>query len=370
METATTNRPTGPELVQWVRNDFPGFTPGTRAAHTVGIGVSGTFTPSNAIARYCVAEHFNDGPHQVIARFSNGSGLDTERDLHTDARGLAVKFFRGQERETDLVSMTLPVFFVRNGADFDGFSKVSVPVPVDELRLSWWQRFKLDLQLRKPPAPPPDDVQRAIDPEHLTAYSKDHPEAKTAVGALAGLITPVSYARATYHGVHTFVMTGPDGREHAVRYHWEPFLGVRGVTPAERKVLPNDYLHHDLRRRLHDGTINFVLNVAIGEAGDRFDDPTHIWQVQRRRIVAGILTLDHVFADQEDDCERVSYNPGRLISGFGPSGDELLQARRRAYEASCTERKGQGCPIFGPTIDLRDRVDVTDGDVPASADVD
>ncbi len=346
MTDTVTSGATGKELVEWTERDFPGRTPGTRAAHTVGIGASGTFTPSSVVADFCVADQFTGGPTPVIARFSNGSGLDTEHDLHTDARGLAVKFHRGAENETDLVAMTLPVFFVSDGERFDDFSKISVPVPVDELRLSWWDRFKLALQLRQPPAPPPDDVAAAISPEHLTAYANAHPEAKTAVAALAGLITPISYARATYHGVHTFMATAPDGRVRPIRYHWEPFLGVRGVTPAEREVLPNDYLHHDLRRRLATGSISFTLNFAIGDAGDRVDDPTHLWQVQRRRISAGVLTLDRILDDQEANCEKVSYNPARLIDGFEASDDKLLAARARAYAYSCGQREGTGCPVF------------------------
>jgi catalase len=350
MGVSTTKRqsePTGKQLVEWTENDFPGRTPGTRAAHTTGIGASGTFTPSPVIANFCTAPQFNSGVIPVLARFSNGSGLKEEHDLHTDARGLAVKFFRGTDDEADMVAMTLPLFFVRNGADFEALSKASVPVPVRKLRIRWWQQLLLDLQLKVPPAAPPTDVDTAIDPAHLTEFAKRHPEAKSAVAALSGLVNPTSYGRAAYHGVHAFRMTGPDGVERPVRYTWEPFLGVRSVTEDQKQTLPNDHLHRDLRARLAAGTISFALQFTVGEQGDDTTDPTTPWPVRRPRITGGVLKLDAVVADQEADQERVSYNPTRTLAGFVPFDDDLLiQARGAAYRYSCEQRGGSGCPVM------------------------
>jgi catalase len=350
MGVSTPNKqrePTGEQLVEWTRNDFPGYTEKTRAAHTVGIGVSGTFTPSLVIQNYCTAPQFNRGAIDVLARFSNGSGLADERDLHTDARGLAVKFFRGTDHEADMIAMTLPLFFVRNGADFEELSKMSVPVDVRKLRIRWWQKLLLDLQLKVPPEAPPSDVERAIDPAQLTKFARKHPEAKSAVAALSGLVNPTSYGRAAYHGVHAFRMTGPDGVERPVRYQWEPFLGVRSVTPEQKKTLPNDHLHHDLRARLAEAPISFALQITVGEQSDDPTDPTTAWPVQRTRITGGVLRLDTVVADQVDDQERVSYNPTRTLPGFVPfPGDLLIQARGEAYRASCEQREGSGCPVM------------------------
>jgi catalase len=341
------SEPTGEQLVEWTERDFPGRTPGTRAAHSTGIGVTGTFTPSPVIANYCTARQFNAGVIPVLARFSNGSGLKEEHDLHTDARGLAVKFFRGTPDEADMVAMTLPLFFVRNGADFEELSKVSVPVPVRKLRLRWWQKLLLDLQLKVPPADPPSDVDTAIDPAHLTGFAKRYPEAKSAVAALSGLVNPTSYGRAAYHGVHAFRMTGPDGVERPVRYQWEPFLGVRSVTEEQKKTLPNDHLHRDLRSRLAEDSISFALQIMVGEQSDDPTDPTRPWPVQRTRITAGVLKLSALVADQFEDQERVSYNPTRTLDGFVPYEDDLLiQARGEAYRYSCEQRKGSGCPVI------------------------
>ena len=60
--------------------------------HTVGIGVTGCFQPSDVAARYSVAEQFAGGRIPVTVRFSNGSGSPVERDNVLDARGMATKF--------------------------------------------------------------------------------------------------------------------------------------------------------------------------------------------------------------------------------------------------------------------------------------
>lgn len=346
-DTRTLHEPSGEELVEWTERDFPGRTPGTRVAHTVGIGASGVFLPSEVIADHTVARQFNSGPVDVLARFSNGSGLHSEHDLHTDARGLAVKFFHGTDHETDMVAMTLPVFFVRNGADFQALSDASVPVPVGKIGFPWWKNLWRSLQLKQPPAPPPQDAERAIDPMRLVRFAREHQEAKSAIAALSGLVNPTSYGRATYHGVHTFVMTGPDGVRRPVRYRWEPFLGVRSVTAEqlEDSTLPNDHLHRDLRQRLAHGSISFALEILVGEQSDDTSDPTTAWPVQRRRITGGILRLDHVLEDQLHDQELLSYNPTRTSEGFEPSPDDLLlQARGRAYRYS-SEQRGATDPM-------------------------
>lgn len=338
---------TGQQLVEWTERDFPGRTPGRRVAHTVGIGVTGTFVPSDVIRSFSVAPVFNSGVQPVLVRFSNGSGLADERDLHTDAHGLAIKFFRGDpEREHDMVAMNMPAFFVKTGADFEEFSEASIPVPVEELRISRLRRFGMMLQLKQPPDPPPSDVSLAISPAKLVAYARRHPESKAAIAALGTLVSPVSYGRACYQGIHAFMARDSKGIVRPARYQWDPLLGVRGVSDEERKSLPDDYLHRDLRSRLERDVIRFTLQITLGEQGDDATDPTTHWPVARRRITAGVLTLDQLVADQQHDQELVSFNPARTHDGFDVSDDDLLWARKLAYEYSCSNRHGHGCPVM------------------------
>ena len=282
--------PTGAELVEWTRRAFPGCSAGTRAAHAVGQGVRGTFMPSEVVSDYCIAPMFNRGPVDVIARFSNGSGMAKRRDTDGDARGLAVKFFEGTDEETDLVAMTLLLFFVNQPGAFDPFTTASVPVPVADLEYSFMDKLKMALRVQPEPNPPDPGLVDALSPEKLVAYTRDHHEAKTAVAALGGLVKPVSYARATYHGVHTFMITAPDGRVRPVRYRWAPTLGVDGITTPKRMSSHTTISRRRLEARLARTTISFTLNFIVGESHDPIDDPTVPFPVNRPRISAGVLT--------------------------------------------------------------------------------
>jgi len=328
----------GEQLVEWTRRAFPDRAPNTRAAHATGISVKGTFRPSPTGAALCTAQFLNRGPIEVLGRFSNGSGRAQQRDRDQDARGLALKFFAGTRDEMDLVAMTLALFFVDRPEDFEEFSLVSMPVPREEFEVSWWEKIKLSAQLKLPPEMPPTDLDEDLSPARLVEYAKQHPECKTAIGMLAGLIKPVSLGRATYHGVHTFRVVDPSGLSRPIRYKWSPVTGSQdlGDNVGERD---QQYLHEELRDRLAREPIRFTLNFLMGDQGDPLDRPTALWPVARRRINAGSLEIREVLDDQ-DDCERTGYNPTRVGGGFELSDDPVLSARGDAYTASWNDRDG------------------------------
>ena len=151
----------------------------------------------------------------------------------------------------------------------------------------------------------------------------------------------MSYARASYHAVHTFMVTAPDGVRRPVRFSWQPVAGVRNTDPT---AAPRDkYLFEELENRLRRWPARFLLMMTIGEAGDALDDPTKPWPATRIRVVMGTLTLIKVAEDQDADGERISFNPCRLAPGIEVSGDPILEARLGAYEVS-REMRG-GCPF-------------------------
>jgi catalase len=91
--------------------------------------------------------------------------------------------------------------------------------------------------------------------------------------------------------------------------------------------------------------VEFLLLMTIGETGDAFDDPTIPWPARRVRVTMGTLTLTKVAADQSADCEKISFNPCRLVPGIALSNDPILAARRDAYEVSREMRGGTQCPF-------------------------
>lgn len=339
----------GEELVELTKKGFPQRREGSRAAHSHGIGVVGTFVPGDSIREWCTSVQFNSGAVSVLGRFSNGSGSATGRDNHVDARGLAVKFFRGSDQECDMVAMTLQTFFISHEDNFAALIDASMPVPIAELRQTWWQRTKGKLALQAPAPVLPTDVDELLSSQKLVQFSVEHPEAKTAVSQVGGLINPNSYGRATYHGVHTFMITDAQGTPRPIRYRWTPQLGSRGEGDLKKHFERSPtYLRDDLERRLeHGDEIKFTLEFIFGEAGDPLYDATRAWSIERRRLNVGELRITGLAADQHGDSERVSFNPGRLIEGFGPSPDPLLAARARAYLTGARERGAEG-RVFEP----------------------
>jgi catalase len=88
--------------------------PGVRAAHSKGICVTGTFTPSPDAPERSKAPQFAK-PVPIIGRFSLGGGNPQAPDNAQDnVRGLAVHFDFGKGANSDLVMISAPVFFVKS----------------------------------------------------------------------------------------------------------------------------------------------------------------------------------------------------------------------------------------------------------------
>lgn len=351
MDAGSTQQPVegdglGRRLVTATKEDFPHWRPGTRAAHSHGIGAVGWFEASEVGQQRCVAKHFSGDRIPVLIRFSNGSGERREMDRATDARGLAVKFFAGTSDETDLVAMSLPVFFVRRPEDFIAFSKVGIPAPGRPA--GWLTRLRDDLRLLPARAPNPYDNPLAPRTAALMRWADEHAESKGPIAALGSLVTPSSYARCAYHGVHTFVVRDAGGVPTAVRYSWWP---VQGVRPADRTTagLPEDYLHEELRRRLRRGPFELCLQFLVAEIGDAVDDPTTaLDHNHRRRLIAGRLVVTGL-AGNGAGCEPLRFEPTRLIDGFEASDDRILAARGLAYRVSADDRHANDVPDLSRT---------------------
>ncbi len=327
-------------LVEAVISDFPDHKQGTRPVHTIGIGVDGYFVASDTARSFCIAEHFGGQRVPVSVRFSNGSGSPVEHDGWSDVRGMATRFHLRHDGATDLIAMTLGEFFAPTVENFFAFSKAAQQTPVK--KESPWRKL-LDMLQLKQPLRDPYPGQTASGDAGTLAYANRHRFAQLGVFQAGTIGAPVSYARATYHAVHTFVVIAPDGVRRSVRFSWQPVAGVLNINP---KLPPVDkYLHQELEDRLQQWPAEFMLNMAIGEDGDALDDPTQPWPAKRVRVVMGTLTLTNVAADQAAASERISFNPCRLLPGIEASGDPILHARRDAYEVSREMRGGVACPF-------------------------
>ncbi len=294
------------ERIVDVMNEIHGVHPGFRAVHAKGSCCRGTFVPTPEAAELCIAAHFlQEVP--VTVRFSNGSGRPTRADGARDERGMAVKFHLPDGGTTDIVSLTIPVFFVRTPETFLAFLEAQRPDP---------ETGKPDL-------------------ERVGAFINDHPETQNAVGFAAFSMAPASFANCTFHGIHSFVLIAPDGTRRFVRYRWVPQAGPATLSDEETRALGRDYLHEELHRRLGSNPIVFELLLQVAEEHDDPIDPTTPWPEERKFIPAGRLTITE-FSGKE--CDPMIFDPTRVVEGIECSDDPILHARSVAYGVSFERR--------------------------------
>lgn len=288
-------------------NAIHGTHPGFRAVHAKGLCCKGSFEATPEAASLCTAAHLQGAEVPVTVRFSNGSGRPTRADGARDERGMAIKFHLPDGVTTDMVSLTLPVFFVRTPEDFFAFLQAQQPDP---------ETGKPDL-------------------EKVGAFINDHPETQNAVGFAAFSMAPASVANSTFNGVHAFRITGPDGTRRFIRYRWVPDAGSATLTDDETRALGRDYLRDDLVRRLDSGSIGYELQFQLAEEQDDPNDPTTPWPEERTLVAGGRLTVAKFVGDE---CEAMIFDPGRLIDGIERSDDPILHARSGAYSVSFERR--------------------------------
>jgi catalase len=287
---------------------------GHRAAHARGSLLAGTFTASRDAATVSRAAHFSGDPVRVTVRFSNGSGNPEDPDGHRlEGRGLATKFYLPDDTTTDIVALTLPVFFVRTAADVLAFLKARVPDP----------------ETGHP------------DGEKIGAFLAAHPETQQALGLiLPSLGAPDSYATCTYNSLHAFNFVDADGAKRAGRYRWVPEAEGRMLDEDESRERSWDYLQADLRERLEEGPVVFRLWVRLAEDGDPLDDPTQPWPEERQSVELGRLAIEGFETTRERDGDVLVFDPTRVTDGIELTDDEILRTRADVYAESVLFRSG------------------------------
>ncbi|HJT38108.1 MAG TPA: catalase family peroxidase [Actinomycetota bacterium] len=280
---------------------------GVRAAHARGTCARGTFTATPAAKTLTRAPHMQGDPIPVTVRFSNGTGNPLHPDRRKDGRGMAVKFHLPSGKQTDMVGITLPVFFVKTADAF----------------LELQDALSLDPATGKP------------DPARSIAFAQAHPEAVPGFQAVLTFEPPASYAQLVYRGLHAFKYVNAAGEQRFIRYRWEPEAGVASLTEDEAKALPELYLRDELEGRLKEGPVAFRLHVQIGTGEDATDDPTVPWPVEREDVDVGRLELREI----TDDCDEMLFDPTFVVDGIEVSDDEILRARSGAYAVSFKRRR-------------------------------
>ena len=293
-------------------NEISGAHPGHRAAHAKGTLCAGTFEALPAASALTRAEHMQGGSCRATVRFSNGGGDPNIPDYANEGRGMAVKIYLANGERTDMVALSLPMFFARNPEDFLEFTRV-----------------------RKPdPATGEPDLQR------VGAWLGEHPEAVPAIQAAVTAAPPASYATVLYNGIHSFRYVNSAGEGRFARFRWEPDAGVESLSMEDARARGATYLQDEILARLADGPAAFTLVLVLAEPDDPVDDPTVAFPEERETVAVGRLELTGPETERERDGDVLVFDPMRLVDGIEPSGDEILRFRPHAYSESVARRTG------------------------------
>ena len=292
--------------------DIYGRHDGTRATHAKGTLCAATFTATPAAAGLSRAGHLQGSPVDARVRFSNGSGSPSAPDGAVDGRGMAVTFTLPDGSATDIVALTLPVFFVRTPEDFLAFTRARKPDP---------ETGQPDLAKVGP-------------------FLEAHPEALPAIQATLGAGPPASYLECTYNALHAFRLVNADDEGTWVRWVLEPDAPGEGLTSEDAAAREPDYLQTDLGQRLGAAPAGFTLVAVIAQDGDPLDDPTAAWPEDRERVAVGRLELTGLAFDREQDGDILVFDPTRVVDGLECSDDPILHARSWAYSESVLRRTG------------------------------
>jgi catalase len=299
-------------------NALSGKHDGFRAAHAKGTLCAGTFTAAPGAADLTRAAHMQGEPVRVTVRFSNGSGDPGAPDHdRRDGRGMAVKFYLPDGSTTDVVAITIPVFFVRTPEEFLDFTH----------------------------AREPDRETGEMDMEKIGAFVSSHPATAAALQLiLPSLVPPRSYATAAYNSIHAFRLENADGDGRWVRYRFEPDAGEAAMTDEELEGASADYLQEEIRERLGAGTVRFRMLARIADDGDPIDDPTAAWPEERETVELGTLELTGLDTTRETGDDVLVFDPTRVTDGIECSDDPILHVRSHAYSVSVERRSGASRP--------------------------
>ena len=287
-----------------------GAHPGFRAVHAKGVLCAATFTPTGAASAVSRAPHFAGPAVRAHVRFSNGGGDPTVPDATRDVRGMAMKLYLPDGGTTDVVAMSIPVFFARTPEDLLAFNE----------------------------ARRPDPATGAPDLEKVGAYLAEHAEAVPAVTAAIGHPIPASYTGLTYHGIHAFGFVASDDSVRYGRYRFEPEGAEAVLGEDDVATAAPDYLRDELAARLEAAPAAFALDLQLADDGDLLADPTAEWPPEREVVRLGRVEITALAFNRERDGDILVFDPTRVPDGIRLTEDKILRARPGAYSASVARR--------------------------------
>ncbi len=293
------------KLTRFVREGIP-----ERVVFAKGTGAHGYFRVYMPMSDFTKASFLQnpDRKTPVFVRFSTMRGSKGSADTMRDVRGFAVKFYT-TEGNYDLISTSLPVFYVRDAIHFPELMHALKPSPSTNI----------------------------IEPARFWKYISETPETTNMVTWLfSDDGTIKSYRHMEGHSVNTYVWISSNGQRQLVRYHWRPMLGTKNITRQEAEFLAGfdpDAAARDLCDSLERGELTeYELSVQMipFEKQDQYDfdplDATKIWPENKAPLLkVGKLTLNKATENYLEEVEKAAFSPANIVPGIDFSFDRLLQ---------------------------------------------
>ena len=280
---------------------------GVRKGHAKGFCFSGEFQGDPAVAKYSQSALFSGAVYPLVGRFSMAGGNPKAAENSRSPRGMAAQIQLGKGELQHFALLSTPVFGAKDPDSFLGLLQASIPDPATG----------------KP------------DGAKIAAYRKAHPDTQAQAQYLSQTAPPASYGSTPYFGLHSFLLTTADGKQQAVRWHFEPVDGRQGLTDAEIAAAPSDFLETRLQQRLKQGPVLFRLQLVLASPADQLLDPSQAWPADRPVLQAGELRITQSGGAA---CNNLNFDPNVLAAGISPSADPVLQMRSAAYAVSFGKR--------------------------------
>ncbi|BCV42112.1 catalase KatB [Shewanella algae] len=287
-----------------------------RVVHAKGTGVYGTFTVTNDMSQYTIAEHFQGVGTQTEAfvRFSTVGGEMGSADAERDPRGFGVRFYTKRGNH-DIVGNNTPTFFLRDGIKFPDFIHTQKRNPHTNLK----------------------------DPQAMWDFWSLNPESLHQVTVLmSDRGIPANYRQMHGFGSHTFSFWNTKGERFWVKFHFKTEQGIANLTEeqaAKVKGIDPDHAQRDMVAAIQDGNFpRWKLKVQIMPEADANTyhinpfDLTKVWPHKDYPLIeVGVLELNRLPQNYFAEVEQVALAPSNLVPGVGASPDKMLQARLFAY---------------------------------------
>jgi catalase len=243
-------------------------------------------------------------PVRVTVRFSNGGANPGASDAEIgDGRGMAVKFYLPDGSTSDIVGLSIPVFFVRTPVEFLEFT-----------------------------------LARAESFDKVGEFIGSHPATAAAVQLIVPtLVPPRSYATVAYNSIHAFKLVNADGEQRWVRWRLVPEAGVETLPEEERESADPDYLQDEIFERI---PVRFTLVARMGGDDAVTDDPTVPWPENVEMVEMGVVELTGPETEREHGEDVMVMDPTRVTDGIELSDDPILHIRSHAYSVSVERRSG------------------------------